>query len=156
MSGVVTSRVDPPDHLLRLVGICPWDGGWLGAFAAFGRDMSLGWRVAGCVGRVWPGYVRERRSQASRAQSSRPSRVAGCVCRVWSGYVPGMAMSWACCSACFLLDPVAGEAEAARDATCRTRVSPRLASAWGRFMAMNGQAPWLIGSSWTHMISAPG
>src|SRR5665647_1947632 len=95
MSGVVTSRVDPPDHLLRLVGICPWDGGWLGAFAAFGRDMSanvgrkrpgrrrpgrrgwlgafaafgrdmsLGWRVAGCVCRVWPGYVRKRRSQAA-------------------------------------------------------------------------------------------
>ena len=49
MSGVVTSRVDPPDHLPRLVGMRPWDGGWLGAFAAFGRDTSAN------VGRKRPG-----------------------------------------------------------------------------------------------------
>ena len=75
MSGVVTSRVVPPDHLPRLAGMRPWDGGWLGAFAAFGRHMFLGWRVAGCVCRVWPGYVRKRRPQASR-----PWRMTGYVC----------------------------------------------------------------------------
>jgi hypothetical protein len=39
------------------------------------------------------------------------------------------AISWACCSACFLLEPVAGDAEGARDATRRTRVSPLSANA---------------------------
>jgi hypothetical protein len=79
-------------------------------------------------------------------------RVAGLVCRVWPEDVPGVTKRWPlqgpdcvrlpnpqrskalaisspCCSACFLLDPVAGEAEGARDATCSARVSPRLASA---------------------------
>jgi len=70
MSGVVTSRVDPPDHLLRLVGICPWDGGWLGAFAAFGRDMSAN------VGRKRPGRRRPGRrgwlgTSADRTSSRR-------------------------------------------------------------------------------------
>ena len=63
MSGVVTSRVDPPDHLPRLAVNRPWYGGSRGAYAAFGRDTSLVWRVAGCVCGVWPGYVRKRRSQ---------------------------------------------------------------------------------------------
>ena len=36
-------------RLPRLAGICSWDGGWLGAFAAFGRDTSAN------VGRKRPG-----------------------------------------------------------------------------------------------------
>ena len=40
-----------------------------------------------------------------------------------------LAISWACCSACFLLEPVAGDADAGREATCRARLSPRPASA---------------------------
>ena len=61
MSGVVTSRVVPPDHLPRLAGMRPWDGGWLGAFAAFGRDTSanVGRNVPGATSRPWrtAGYV---------------------------------------------------------------------------------------------------
>jgi len=57
MSGVVTSRVDPPSHSPPLAGIRSWFGGPRGAYAAFGRDTFLVWRAAGCVCRVWPGYV---------------------------------------------------------------------------------------------------
>ena len=58
MSGVVTSRVDPPDHLPRLAGNRPWYGGSRGAYAAFGRDTFA--NVGRNVPAVVDGWVRLR------------------------------------------------------------------------------------------------
>ena len=97
----------------------------------------------GCVCRVWPEDVPGMRGwvRVPRLAGDVPGMRGWVVCRVWPEDVPGMAwvqglqrskalaISSACCSACFLLEPVAGEADGARDATRSARVSPSSASA---------------------------
>ena len=53
-------------------------------------------------------------------------------------------------------DPAHDEAEGGRLTTSSGRVSSCSARPAGRLSAMNGQAPWLRGSSWTQTTSAFG